>query len=152
MRRMFSLKQLEEIADTRIKALVEGGTLENAKPIYYHPIIIQSDLAPEDTGFVISLAIINNDPTPFTFESLIAWAEALEAEIADDVCLNASGYYKSGVYEVTSISYLLITSDKSWRIRGGMYDTLKPVNISLNKATFAALPVQTFYDGVNKIN
>ena len=152
MRRMFSLEQLKGIADARVQALVEGGTLENAKPIYYHPIIIESAFTPEDTGFVISLAIINNDPTPFTFQSLIAWAEALEAEISDDVCLNASGYYKSDVYEVTSISYLLITSDKSWRIRGGLYNTLSPVNISFSKATFAALPIQNFYDGVNKIN
>ena len=34
MRRMFSEKQIE----TQITSLVEGGTLDNAKPIYCHPI------------------------------------------------------------------------------------------------------------------
>lgn len=38
MRRMFSLEQLKGIADARVQALVEGGTLENAKPIYFHPL------------------------------------------------------------------------------------------------------------------
>ena len=143
------------VVDARIKALVEGGTLSNAKPLYYHPIIIDSALSPEsgEPAFSFSLAILNNDPTPFTFASFIAWVENLVDESEDDAIINTSGFYNNGLgTEVTSVSYLLCAEDKSWRIRGGTTGQAKITNITVSKSDFASLPVQLFSDAVNKIN
>ena len=75
MRRMFSLKQLQEIADNRVQTLVEGGTLENAKPIYYHPVAIYGVSEQDYAGLSLSLVILNNSATPFdSLSQLITWA------------------------------------------------------------------------------
>ena len=68
MRRMFSLKQIKEIADARVEALVEGGTLDNAKPIYWHGLEMLNSGSSNLTYFTCH--ILNNDPTPIT-----SWAE-----------------------------------------------------------------------------
>lgn len=60
MRRMFSLKQLQEIADARVKSLVEGGTLNNAKPIYKHTITITG------SALSFSMELFLNDNTQIT--------------------------------------------------------------------------------------
>ena len=75
MRRMFSLKQLEEIADVRVKSLVEGGTLENAKPIYWHSCTLKRITSgePDALEYYYDFIIINNSATPLTKESLIEW-------------------------------------------------------------------------------
>jgi len=75
MRRMFSLKQLQEIADNRVKTLVEGGTLENAKPIYFHPIRMQITATFGGQVFRAnsSLVVLNNSATPFTYATLSKW-------------------------------------------------------------------------------
>ena len=61
MRRMFSKKQIENQADARITALVEGGTLENAKPLYFHPVILLDST--NTAGF--SMIIVDNNPEPY---------------------------------------------------------------------------------------
>ena len=76
MRRMFSLKQLQEIADARVEALVEGGQLDNAKPIYCHPIsIIRNNI--NGNSFRITALIFNNDDTPFTLATFKEWFDNL---------------------------------------------------------------------------
>lgn len=149
-----ALKSLQEGKTTidEVKELIESGTVSNAKPIYYHPILIQSNL----TGaivFALSIMIINNDPTPFTFETFIKWGEDLAHALGADAIINCSGYYKSASYEVTSISHLLcVPSDDSWRIRGGRAGYSEIINVVYTKANMASLPVQVFNDAVNKIN
>ena len=66
MRRMFSLKQLQEIADSEVKSLVEGGTLENAKPVYCHPV----ELYKTATGTLCCLIFNNSSEQIDTWEKL----------------------------------------------------------------------------------
>ena len=71
MRRMFSEKQIKELADERVETLVEGGTLDNAKPIYCHPISFTS-INGTYTNTRACLLLFNNDSTPFTKTSFLA--------------------------------------------------------------------------------
>ena len=93
MRRMYSLNQLESIANARVKALVEGGTLENAKPIYFHPIRIT--IAATFGGVVYrvnsSICVLNNSPTPFTYATLSKWVyDNTISLMADGPVINGS--------------------------------------------------------------
>ena len=139
--------------NVNVSGLLNLQPTQSAKKIYYHPILIQSDLDSGDSGFSIGITILNNDPTPFTFSTFIKWAEDLADAINGNAIINASGYYKDSTNEITSISHFLcVQADKSWRLRGGKYNNLHPSNASFTKATFASLPVDTFNDGVNAIN
>lgn len=71
MRRMYSKKQIEEIAASKTKELVESGELDNAKPIYWHSVSIKrlAGSDPEVLYYYFDFIIINNDPTPFTMDS-----------------------------------------------------------------------------------
>ena len=70
MRRMYSLNQLQELADSRVQALVEGGTLNNAKPIFWHNVQLKREATDSLTGYVINFIILNNDATPITLSML----------------------------------------------------------------------------------
>ena len=70
---MFSLEQLKGIADARVQALVEGGTLDNAKPIYYHPIYF----ADQNWNAIMCVTILDNNPTAYTKSTFIAKVEEL---------------------------------------------------------------------------
>ena len=61
MRRMFSLRQLEEIS----KKVIESGLVENAKPIYSHTVIFNTN---DKVRFCS--CILNNSETEFTKDSL----------------------------------------------------------------------------------
>lgn len=144
---MFSLKQLQEIADARIEALVEGGTLDNAKPIYCHPITIQS--TGESLIFRITMLIFNNDSTPFTRTSFKTWLDNLLTELGTTVRVMISGAYNTGEKIIIashlsheSVGYFvngINVSDGSQDFVGGEYSTLFPSSVG-------------FVDAVNKIN
>lgn len=58
-----------------VKQDVEGGTLENAKPIYYHGIDIYKTI--EGSGNSFQITIFNTSPEPInTINKLIEWAES----------------------------------------------------------------------------
>ena len=64
MKRMYSEEELQEI----IKTLIESGTIENAKPIYFHPVrfSIVGSLGSQPVRVVNgSVVILNNSPDAF---------------------------------------------------------------------------------------
>ncbi|MBO7731982.1 MAG: hypothetical protein J6S67_05500 [Methanobrevibacter sp.] len=135
MRKMFSLKQLEEIANARVESLVEGGTLENAQPIYFHPVTLTG------TNTRVSLIILNNSATPFTKTSLKQFMLNLS-----DARFLISGYFnKDNVSYVTS--YILIDSGEI---------KLTGLNLASNTDTVLTIDIENDFtslnDGVNKIN
>ncbi|MBO7694164.1 MAG: hypothetical protein J6T10_16215 [Methanobrevibacter sp.] len=139
MRRMFSLKQLQEIADSEVKKLVESGTLENAKPLYYHPVIMVKQTG--DLTLSISLIIINNDKTAFTsWDTLKNWVES--NGIAN---LNACGEINTGDYKI-NLSHIYYNGTT---YRGFGIDILTGVYTGID-ITNAVL--DTFVDSVNKVN
>ena len=81
MRRMFSENQIKELADERVETLVEGGTLDNAKPIYWHSCTLKR-VAEGSLIYFIDFIIINNDETPLTISSFSQWlSDHQDAEI-----------------------------------------------------------------------
>ena len=137
MRRMFSLKQLQEIADARVESLVEGGTLDNAKPIYEHIVSLQADSG-SYPHTKITLVLFRNNDTPITKTNI--------AEVLTDINkrLPVDGYLvsESKVYNVSFIS-------TAQNILGLANDD---TTISLSLATILADTNVNFNDDIIKLN
>ena len=74
MRRMFSLKQLEEIS----KQVIESGEVSNAKPIWYHGL----DIYDGTKRNTIQCHILKNDDNAIdTLAKLKAWAESITGQV-----------------------------------------------------------------------
>ena len=134
MRRMYSENQLDSI----IKEQVEGGTLENAKPIYYHPIYISGI----DYTLRLTAAILDNNPTPYT----LATFKAKVQELCDaDAIINANGLFMlEGVcYNI----FIISKTGPSYAIYGADYQGNRTY---IDLLSISA--INSFDDGVNKIN
>lgn len=141
MRRMYSLNQLKEIADARIQALVEGGTLENAKPLYFHPIVVNDSV----NKVSIALIIIDNVSTPYnTWSKVKAKMLSIAHEINDTARFPATGSF----YSDTSLKV-------NRNIDAKTDDTLvlygQDPSGDNASTTITSLTAEVF-DGVNKIN
>ena len=145
MRRMYSENQLDSI----IKEQVEGGTLENAKPIYCHPIQITFI----DNKGLITMLIFNNDATPFTASTFIDWLDNLYQEVGDYIRIMTSGaIIGTNSNALCPACYLVRrTSSLPYGVLGVKSDGSADSYDFLDKATFIA-SCSTFNDGVNKIN
>ena len=148
MRRMFSLKQLQEIADARVESLVESGNLDNAKPIYCHPISI--GVQDVDYACYLTMLIFNNDAEPFNFATFNRWLDNLVTAITN-VRIMTSGFLDLGgtMYPTT-----MLYANASYRnvvVRSGLF-TGGAIEKSFDPTTWKALNPIYFNDGVNKIN
>ena len=139
MRRMFSLEQLKGIADSRVQALVEGGTLENAKPIYYHGVDLYDDTLKQS----IQLHILNNSSEPINSVAKIkAWAESITGQVN----IQCSGIvYVSDAYQVP---FIIIKFDNN------TYQYAYGTNSGVKLATPTDFNDETYRvtDALNKIN
>ena len=146
MRRMFSLEQIKGIANERIEALVEGGTLDNAKPVYCHPVNIGFKDASHE--FMLTMLIFNNSATPFTFASFNTWLTNLVQEITN-VRILVSGYIiLSGTMYPVSLFYAATAQRQiivSPAAVSNLYDSF-----GINE--WNEITPTYFNDGVNKIN
>ena len=139
MRRMFSEKQLKEMAQAETTALVEGGELENAKPIYCHPITL---LGQSGNKTKLTMLIFNNTATAFDRNSFKSYLAGMPT-----ARFMTSGFYDDGV-EVHVASYITAQSTTSISFLGYGLTTgdIDSINIATDINDFL------FYDGVNKIN
>lgn len=142
------------LASTAIvyKSTIEGGTLDNAKPVYCHPL--QLTRISGTTQFAITCLIFNNDPTPFTLSTLKEWLDNVYLLSGESVILMASGYYKNDSDEITSMSYIYKSKvTLNYGVAGGQYNSLVIHSVaSLNFNDIFDSDNTTFVDGVNKIN
>ena len=140
MKRMWSKNELKNIADDRVQALVEGGALDNAKPIYYHGLeYYQSNVA------LAYMVILNNMPDGIdTLQKFLDWITGFDTLVVVKACgvVKISGAYKelySLFKRANSDNINLIVSDATTG-----YTLVENVDLS---TLFT-----TFNDGVNKIN
>ena len=153
MRRMFSLDQIKNIADSEVKSLVEGGTLENAKPIYYHPLsTFNNSTSDNKKAFALSFTILNNEEAPYTLPTFIVWIKALVDELSVAI-INVDGFYDTTV----NLAYLYIakTSNPSFPSGYMVYCVGNDgTGYSQNQYDLDAMLQDnvSFNDGVNKIN
>lgn len=140
MRKMYSENQVGLIA----KNVIKSGNVDNAKPVYIHPIVIV-DTSAATRGVNVALFIFNNDPTPFTtWESLrdyiinIHTTEHITARI-----LTTGSFIKENKLFVACHIY---SNDSDICRLEGMKDNGSTEYISLYEMNLSV------YDGVNKIN
>ena len=153
MRRMYSLEQLKNIADQRVQALVEGGTLSNAKPIYWHTIYFQRGGTAETSTFgriFGTMIILNNNPTPLT---LTAFLDMLKISGFVGIVFNGE-HDSTGASNLenmaNNIQYLTQNDNYSFRCvyRNKTTNVESHENLSISDGAFSR-----FEDlGVNKIN
>ena len=130
--------------DGRITTLVQGGTLENAKPIYCHPISLITNVSSgvgEETR--LQLLIFNNEPTAYTASTIISYLKDLMDQGA---IVMVNGYILDngtycGVYNLQKITtkYYLYY----------YIPTLGRNSIELDNIVAGSFIIN---DGINKIN
>ena len=148
MRRMFSLKQLQEIADNEVKSLVEGGTLNNAKPLYYHAIECYQ-YSGRNLLYQLTFVIIDNSPTLYTWTRFKEWL----LSIPTAVLVNTNGFYNYNSEGIVNMAGLFHPKDtESIYITGNDKDC---TYISISKS-FTELDsifgTGEFFDRCNKLN
>ena len=147
MRRMYSENQLKDV----IKEEVESGQIENAKPLYIHPIVIVD--SPSSTRSInLAVFVFNNDSTEFT-----TWTQ-LRTYITNIVdSLGAGGIARfptTGAFMLESNTYVAchiycqkVGENYSLRVEGSKGDGSGATGyLSIYSSTLSV------YDGVNKLN
>lgn len=150
MRRMFSENQVKNIAKEEATSLITSGELENAKPVYIHPIVIV-DSSSTTRNVNIAIFIFNNDETPFTtWEQVRDYIVNVVNNINDIARFLTTGAFISGseTYVACHIYCQKVGEDTySLRVEGSKSDGSGATGyVSLYSATL------NVYDGVNKIN
>ena len=120
-------------------------SIENAKPIYCHPITCFNQNSP--AYFMFTCLIFNNNPEPFTVETLKSFIDSLP----DNASIMASGYCKTTDKEVTSISYIG-RAGTSYIFDGGKYNETAYERVMFAWNDIIGRDTTRIADGVNKIN
>ena len=146
MKRMWSKNELKNIADARVQALVEGGALDNAKPIFCHPISIQGTSDNENYKIKIALLIFDNSNEQYNT------LEKLTTKLNSIFALNVSAVFPitGGLFNTTdSRLHIAQKIDKE-----GEQINIRTLRSDGNEGYFslASFSGATYYDGVNKIN
>ena len=148
MKRMWSKNELKNIADARVQALVEGGALDNAKPIYCHPINFKFTSSSSRVYF-LSCLLFNNDDTPFDAST---WYDYVMGLITN---YNAIIMTSGAVYIPDSTTVLVATNISTNGSDGMAVRGLK-LNGSADFFTIVKSditdPTAEFTDGVNPLN
>lgn len=150
MKRMWSKKEIKQFADERIETLVEGGTLDNAKPIYCHPCFVNCTFTEgEYTGrkYLFTCLIFNNDDTPFTLETFISYVNDLCVNYGAKIMISGAMYDNINSIIATCIEYDAIYAQVV--LKGLVSGS---ANIGVVGFTTMTADNTIFVDGVNKIN
>ena len=134
-----------------VSVIDNAYSVENAKPIYCHPIKIANSDS-ETKKFRLTMLIFNNDPTPFTLATFKSFIDELSAETEGAGSILCSGGYYDGTKGVVA-SYIQKALAGSYYLVG-MNATLT-ANTNIGSLDFDDIfpPASTdLVDGVNKIN
>lgn len=133
MRRMYSENQLEN----KIKNVIESGTVDNAKPIYWHGIDMYRAGETSLQGHILS-----NSATPIdSVNKFKAWIEG----ISGDVSFTVNGVIKIG--EVSYSAFLLRKYGET-----NTYSIYYKTDTGYSSASFNWDVIQALSDNVNKVN
>ena len=123
---------------------ITGGTIENAKPIYFHPINVVNTVS-----FYLGFIILNNDSTQLdTKDKLLSVMRAIQAELGEG---NTARFPATGSFTLSSKQYIAysieVPNQTLVKIYGRSVEDGTSNSIEIQNLTFNAT-----YDGVNKIN
>ena len=145
MKRMFTEREIRSLADESAKIRIEAGQTENAKPLYYHGIEIYS----AGTTFLITMAIIDNDPTAYTWTRLKQWIQGIDA----NVLINANGFYNPNSEGVTNLISIYHAKGSATLSVNGNDNSCDFVSTTKTFTEWdAILGAATMHDRVNKLN
>lgn len=146
MRKMYSLEQLKNLIESGATAkaieVIESGLVDNAKPIYIHPIVLLSS-----TSHVsLSLFIFDNSDEPYdTWTKIKAKMKSIADAIEDTARFPSIG---SAIKEGTPFTLRNIDASTSGTFTVyGMDDSGNSVYMNITNMT-----TDVCFDGVNKIN
>ena len=127
---------------------VSGAGVNNAKPIYCHPINISADID-ENNDFDVSIFIFDNNETPYSWATFKQWLATLSGVITT-VRVLTTGNIKIGGTRYPA-NYLFYTSTFRQLVvkpSGGGVESIV-LDLALE---WEELTPRYFNDGVNKIN
>lgn len=130
-----------------------GNLIDDVKPIYIHPISIikRSGSGKYNLGFII----LNNDSTPFTFDTFKQFIDNLFTQIGGVVRMLCTGYYNNGLEgednKQGAVSVLAKINNTNFQIILGGADNPSTFHASTSWGGILGSPDE-FTDGVNKIN
>ena len=130
---------------------IEAGNLN--RKLYYHGIYFQTEFAGSGTtGYCITLSLLTKDATPLTKETFLSKLTDL-VNANDNVTINASGFYKTNLIEITSVGCIVGIKNSGYRIRGGQYNQINVINEVLTNEGFANIVnnASVYEDNVNEI-
>lgn len=128
-----------DVQSIDVEGLIEGGTISNAKPIYYHPVYVEVNNSEYTTRLMFN--ILDNNPTPYTVSTFLQKLKDLMDGYAK---INIDGFIKTETYG-TCFAFLGIKTGGSYRIFA--------VNSSGTQYSWVIDDIITAVDdGVNKIN
>ena len=103
MRRMYSQKEIEQLALTKAQELIESGAIENAKPIYWHGINMFG--GGEGTPNSIQFHILNNTNTKInSIDKVKAWAQSISGAVVISC---------NGAIQIEGVGYVVHAITKS---------------------------------------
>lgn len=127
----------DKIAPEAVASAIAGGNVDNAKPIYYHPIVITNN-----SNIAISLTIVNNSSTPLTtIADILAEARSWGVPVAR---INVSGSFIYNT-ELCVAHVIDVASNYATMFGFSITNAMREVQIE----DFTGLLI---FDAVNKIN
>lgn len=145
--------QTQANVDSRVEALVEGGTLDNAKPIYCHPILIRKS----NLSLMLTCLIFNNSPTEFNLTTFKQWIDDTTNSLPDNATLRimiSGSFVADNKLAIASYFYKL-KSNGQYGLGGQCVSenaTAGEAFVQSNIFNDVIPSDSSFYDGVNKIN
>ena len=149
MKRMWDKKALQGSTAQIVETMVESGELDNAKPIFCHPINL-TIITDANNYATLTMLIFNNDETAFTWATFNTWLNSLVADVTNARIMISGSICISG--SVSPANYIYANDSTRQIVAIPSYAPLAGINISYDKATWEALTPAQFTDGVNKIN
>ena len=133
--------------DLSVTGSINGEENPSVKPIYYHPCYLRADngeAGGDNREVRISCMILNNDATPFTKDTFIAYIKNL---MDNGALINTDGYIQTGANTYGT----LVLMRKSGENYGLLFfnDSTGMSSVVLDTYT---VHTTEFIDGVNKIN
>ena len=138
-----SAKYIYVSVDDNIKNIIESGEVDNAKPIYCHPILFR--LVDGSNVCRSGCLILDNNPTPYTWDTFKAKCLSIAQAIEDTARIVCTG--SCFVNNVCIINQGIDCGTNGNMVIWGFDTVGQSVSYRIDDKT-----VNQFFDGINKIN
>ena len=136
--------------DSLIAKVIETGTIENAKPLYFHPVVIGQSGA--QNALQCSVIILNNDDTAFTsWDSIKAYMTSIAVSINAIARFPATGVCRNNDQDVIILSHFDVYTTGQVYVQGTKTDGTLVAGTALNVAPYS-IADSNIHDGINKVN